>query len=182
LAVKLLGVAMKKTLLAACALALLLGSLCRPAPAATLDADDLAAITAILSSYGVAKESTVLGQFGVTWGTTYPLVNRDGIINVPRGDVQTISTTLGASFPLAGRTVYFTAQKTKAATNTTAIVNRAMTITDEAARTCTITLTAAETATAGQYHYEIEARDTTTEANPSTAEAGTLNIIEDLRK
>jgi hypothetical protein len=57
-----------------------------------------------------------------------------------------------------------------------------MTITSEANRTCSITLTAAETAEAGRYLYEIEVRDTTTEANPSTAEAGTLNIIEDLRK
>jgi len=130
----------------------------------------------------LALESTVLGQFGVTWGATYPLVRRDGVINVPRGDVYTISTTLGADFPLTGRTVYFIGQKTKATTNTTAIVNRAMTITSVANRTCTITLTAAETLTAGQYLYEIEVRDTTTEANPSTAEAGTLNIIDDLRK
>jgi hypothetical protein len=129
-----------------------------------------------------AAEATVLAQFGVTWGTTYPLVNRDGIINVPRGDVYTISTTLGADFPLTGRTVYFIGQKRKADANTTAIVNRAMTITSVPNRTCTITLTAAETATAGQYLYEIEVRDTTTEANPSTAESGTLNIIEDLRK
>jgi len=149
--------------------------------------------TAIPGAYGagtagsvvgglLAREATVLSQFGITWGTTYPLVNRDGVVNVPRGDVYTLTVTLGASFPTAGRTVYFIGQKSKAAANTTAIVNRAMTVTDPATRTCTITLTAVETATAGQYHYEIELRDTADDANPSTAEAGTLNIIEDLRK
>ncbi len=130
----------------------------------------------------LAKEATVLGQFGVTYGITYPLVRRDGAITVTRGDVATIIATLGASWPLAGKTVYFCAQKKRLANNTTAIVNRAMTITDVATRACSITLTAAELATAGQYLYEIEVRDTGTDANPSTAEAGTLNIIDDLRK
>lgn len=105
----------------------------------------------------------------------------DGV-NIHRGDVTTLTLTLGAAYPLTGRTVYFCAQKRHAATNANAIVNRAMTITSEANRTCTITLTAAETATVGRYHYEVELRDTTTEANPSTADTGTLIIVDDLRK
>jgi hypothetical protein len=129
----------------------------------------------------LAKEATVLGQFGVTWGLTYPLVRRDGVINVPRGDVFTVSFTLGAAFPLAGRKVYFCAQKRRAADNAAAIVNREATITDETARTCSITLTAAETAVADRYLYEIEVRDTD-DTNTATAESGTLNIIDDLRK
>jgi len=60
--------------------------------------------------------------------------------------------------------------------------DRDCTVTSEVDRTLTITLTALETATIGQYHYEIELRDTGTDANPATAEAGTLNIVEDLRK
>ena len=148
------------------------------------EAPTLTEIAALIAAgvAALAREATVLSQFGVTYGIAYPLVRRDGVITVTRGDVATITATLGASWPLVGKTVYFCAQKKRLASNTTAIVNRAMTITDVATRACSITLTAAELATAGQYLYEIEVRDTTTEANPSTAEAGTLNVIDDLRK
>lgn len=100
---------------------------------------------------------------------------------VDRGDVVTLDFTLNAPFYMAGKKVYFCAQKRRAVVNTTAIVNRVATITNEAARTCSITLTASETGTAGVYLYEVEVRSTD-ESTPQTAETGTLSIIDDLRK
>lgn len=129
----------------------------------------------------LAKEATVLGQFGVTWGLTYPPWRRDGLVRVPRGDAYTLTWTAPAAFPLTGKRVYFCVQKRHAADNAAAIVNREMTVLDEAARTCSITLTSEETKTAGSYRYEIEIRNAD-DTGPQTAESGTFAIPDDLRK
>jgi len=138
--------------------------------------------------HGMAVEPDVIaaigtgtggGQYGVTMGLTYPLVRRDGVINIPRGDVFLLTGTLNAAFSLAGKDVWLHVAKKKGATP---IIHENVTITSVGNRTWSFTTTTTHTAIAGQYKYELRLHDTGTEDNPQTAESGVMNIIDGLEE
>ena len=131
---------------------------------------------------GLAKEATLLGQISVTSGVIVQSVVRDGTITITRGDAATIEVTLGTAFPLLTRSAYFCAKSVRSAANTTAIVNRICATTDAASGACSITLTTAETAIAGDYFYDIEVVNTSDGLAPITAMSGILRITQDVRQ
>jgi hypothetical protein len=128
-----------------------------------------------------ARETSLFSQLQA--GVVQTLVTRDAnnAITIYRGDCKRIIFNLGSGWDLTGKKAYFCAKKSKAAANNTAIINRTCTITDAAAGICEITTTAAETVNADTYAYDLEVRNED-ESGPVTAEIGTLNILEDVRK
>jgi hypothetical protein len=89
---------------------------------------------------------------------------------VTRGDIATRIFRLGHS--LAGRTAYVAAKRRLSDANSDAIINRACAVVDEALGDCSITLTTDETRSAGDYHYELEERDTVGGGTPQSVTAG----------
>jgi hypothetical protein len=134
------------------------------------------------------KEAIIAGVAALLAGSIVPSAMQSrglakGAVprEIRRGDVHTITFTLGAEYDLTGKKVYVCAKRHKSDDNALAIVNREATVTDVAGRTGYITLTAVETANVGTYSAEIELRDAA-DNNPETAYAEDWVITQDVRQ
>jgi hypothetical protein len=103
-------------------------------------------------------------------------------IKVKRGDVHYRGFNLGADFYKASAKYYFCAKLVQTDDNSTAIVNREMTVTDAANCSMNITFTSAELATVAIYFAEIERRDSDGTSNPRACWEGKLDISQDTRQ
>lgn len=131
----------------------------------------------------LAREATFLAQLSPGILASQITVTEDSDLTVTRGDTTALTFSLGTSWPLAGKTVYLTVKASRAAANSTAIINRAATITDAANGVATITLTEAEAATVGVYYYDVTVLTTgPPESAPKTALMGKFSIIQDVRQ
>ena len=105
-----------------------------------------------------------------------------GVIETIRGDSWPIPFTLGPAENWTGKKVYFCAKAARSAENSTAIVNREVTVTDAVNRVGTITLTPAENAVVGSYYCEVEVRDDSDADFVRTDYRGVLKIVQDVRQ
>ncbi|RJP48717.1 MAG: hypothetical protein C4586_08345 [Anaerolineaceae bacterium] len=108
--------------------------------------------------------------------------SNNATIRVKRGDVDTASFNLGATFFKSGGRYFFCAKESQNSPNSTAIVNREMTVTDAANCAMNIIFTANELAVVDTYYAEIERRDADGTSNPLTCWEGKLEISQDTRQ
>jgi hypothetical protein len=149
--------------------------------AQTLTAEDIAAILAAINGSTIlAKEATLLSK--VRAGVLVPLTSvvESTDMEVYRGDVQTTTFTFSSAWSLTGKVVKFMVKADRNSAITTANDNKSMTVLT--ATTASLSLTAAETATAGTYYYDVVVYDTDGTSNPMTAFAGKFIIKEGVRK
>jgi hypothetical protein len=100
---------------------------------------------------------------------------------IVRGDESTQVFTLGEN--LTGRTAKFCLKRKRTDANASAIVEpTAMTVNDEATGEVQITLTEAQTATAGSHVWDIQTEDTADGAHVRTLKEGEIVIQEDVGK
>ena len=104
------------------------------------------------------------------------------VIETIRGDAWEIPFTLGAAENWTGKKVYFCAKKVQTADNSTAIVNREITVTDAVNRIGSITLTDDENAVVDVYFCELEVRDDSDPDFVRTDYQGKLKICQDVRQ
>ena len=102
-------------------------------------------------------------------------------VTIVRGDAKTLVFDLGSGWPLSNKKVYFTAKKYREAQNSSAIINREATITDEVNGVARIDLLSSETATVGSYYAEVEVRNSD-DTVPHTARQFILRIVQDVRQ
>jgi hypothetical protein len=135
----------------------------------------------IATGEDIAREQTLTGNLSSGVLQNMITVIDSSPQTIVRGNVKPFTFILGAAWPLTDKKVYFTAKTDKTASNSTAIINRACTITDPVNGVVTITPTAAETANVGSYYAEIKVYDND-DTNPQTARLFMLKIIQDVRQ
>lgn len=125
---------------------------------------------------------TLMGTLSAGVIPSFTTVVEDADVVIYRGDVVTLTFNLGTTWNLTGKFAYFIAKDDPKADNSTAIVNRATTITDAVNGQCNIVLTALETAVIGDYFAEVEVRDDPGNTTPQTARKFNLIIRQDVRQ
>lgn len=133
-----------------------------------------ASISALPSSLVVSLESAGVMQNLITVQDGSPL-------ETVQSNVKPISFAFGASWASAGSRIFFTAKADPEADNSTAVINRECTITDDATMTGSITPTALETAAKGSYYAEFNRFDADGVSNRVTIWQGKWNVVQKVR-
>ena len=103
------------------------------------------------------------------------------VIRIVRGDAKRLTFSLGTTWDMTGKKAYFCMKKKPTDDNSAAIVNAAITFTDEANAVGYIDLDTTETGTPGIYYGEVEQR-ATDESDPQTALQFKIEITQDVRQ
>jgi hypothetical protein len=131
---------------------------------------------------GQVPSGVTVNPAQITAGVLSGVITQGSSVTWLRGDANRMTVSLGSAYAKSGARFYLAVKASKTADNTTALVNREVTITDAATVAGYIDLISTETSTVGTYYAEIERRDADGTSNPRTCWQAVWKITQDVRQ